>query len=158
MGIPRPMSNAYGSQPVQEARAAAVLIAAPAWDTDPLVEMKCAGFSYMRLYLSYTPITQADAFTFRVELSPYSIDTAGVQNWFVESDTLLAAPVLAQGADSTNIIQRQDHTYGEVVVAVQNFEFLFKLAITVERVRIPCQETPNNGAGTCHIIALFGMW
>ncbi len=157
MGIPRPMSNAYLAEPVQTARAAAVLPATPNWDATPL-ELACPGFSYVRFYITYTPITQADALTFKIEVSPYSSDQAGIEDWFQESDTLLAAPVLAQGADSTNIIQRQDHTYGEVVVAVQNFEYLFPLVITVERIRIPCYEAANNGAGTCHIIALFGMW
>ena len=157
MGIPRPMSNAYSAEPVQEARAAGVLPASPNWDATPL-ELACPGFSYVRFYIAYEATAIGDDLTFRIEVSPYSADQAGVEDWFQEGDTLLAAPVLAAGADSTNLIQRQHHTYGAITAVVDNFEYLFPLVITVERIRISCYEVPAGDAGSAHIVALFGMW
>ena len=152
------VANPYLALPVQEARADADLIASPAWDTDPLVEMYCAGFQSVRFYVAYLPDADTGAITFRIEVSPYSADQAGVEDWFQEGDTLLAAPVLAGGADSTNLIQRQDHTYAEVAIATQNFEYVFMLHRNVERIRIPCQESGVVGdVGSAHIMAHFGM-
>ena len=155
---PTPVANPYLAPPVQTARTDLDLIAAPDWDTDPLIEMPCPGFRSVKFYIMYLPDADNGAVTFRVEVSPYYADTAGVEDWFTESDVILAAPVLAGGADSVNLIQRQTHTYAEVAIAVQNFEYTFMLNRTVERIRIPCQETGVVGdVGSCHIVALFGM-
>jgi len=150
------VANPYGAQPVQVARVDAVLPASPNWDATPL-ELACPGFSRVRFYITYEPIAIGDDLTFRIEVSPYSADQAGVQDWFQESDTLLAAPVLAAGADSVNLIQRQHHTYGAITAVLDDFEYLFLLARAVERIRISCYEVPAGNAGNAHIIALFGM-
>jgi len=156
MGIPRPLSNAYLAEPVQTARYLAVLPLAWAWDT-PL-ELACPGFHNVRLFISYMPFAAWAFMVFRVEISPYSSDQAGVEDWFQEGDTIQPAPLLAPGADSANLIQRQVHRYTEVVVNVQNWEYMLELGSTVERIRVSCRENSKGGPpGLCNIIALFGM-
>ena len=151
------VANPLSAEPVWEARVAAILAPAGAFDGTP-IEIPCPGFQSVRFYISYTLGADGGEVTFRIEISPYSADQAGVQDWFWESDTLLAAPVLAGGADSANLIQRQTHTYEEVTGAIEDFEYVFMLRRNVERIRIPCAESGVVGTpGTVHIMALFGM-
>ena len=156
---PTPVANPYLAEPVQTARVAAILAAT--MDAAPL-ELVCPGFESVRFYITYTADLAGGAVTFQIQISPYFEDHATLESWFAESDVVLNVPVLAGGADSTNLIQRQTHTYAEADVALsaQNFEYTFPLNRVVERIRIPCQESGQIGAedlGSCHIIALFGM-
>ena len=156
MGIPRPLSNAYLAEPVQTARYLAVLPLAWAWDTDAL-ELACPGFQGVRLFISYMPFANNAFMVFRIEISPYSSDQAGA-DWFQEADTIQPVPLLAPGADTANLIQRQVHSYREVIVNVQNWDHLFTLGSTVERIRVSCRENSKGAPpGLCSIIALFGM-
>ena len=135
-------------------RAAAALPAAGAWDAAP-TELACAGWGWVTFYFSYTRGAAGGDMRFRVELSPYSADIAGVEDWF--QATVFSAGAVASGADTVSNIQRNDTEYGSTAAAIENFVYgPLDLKGTVERIRVACAESGVVGTpGAAHIVAVF---
>ena len=135
-------------------RASAILLGAGAWDVAPL-ELAVDNMDYMDLFFSYTRDGAAGAFDFRVEVSPYSADVAGVQSWFLPSVKDIG--VFAAGTDNANAVQREGTvTYVATGAAIENFAYGLALSGSIERVRVGCCETGNVGApGTVHAVGLL---
>lgn len=138
---------------VQTVRASAAVAAA--WDTDPLLELVCTPFFYVTFYMSYTRGAAGGAFDFRLEVSPYSADVAGVEDWFQQG--IIAGGVVATNADTTSLTQRELVTYGATAAAIENVVYgPVELQATVERLRMPCRESGDEQSpGTLHILAKF---
>ncbi len=142
--------------PEQVARASAVLPAVGAFDATP-TEMPCPYMDWVTFYISYTRGAAGGDMAFRVELSPYSVDRAGVEDWFRAS--LYAAGAVASGADSLSNLQRNAVEYGSTGAAIENAIYgPIAMLKTAERARIVCAESGVAGTpGTAHIVAIFGF-
>ncbi len=140
----------------QVARAAAVLEAAGAFDPAP-TEMPCPSLDWVTFYISYTRGAAGGDMQFRVELSPYSADRAGVEDWFRAS--LYAGGPVGSGADSLSNLQRNAIEYGSGGAGIENVIYgPIAILKTAERARISCAESGAVGTpGTAHIVALFGF-
>lgn len=135
-------------------RAAAALAPLGAWDAAP-TEVACAGFDWVMLYFTYTRGAAGGAMDFRMEVSPYSADIAGVEDWFNQSAYAVGAVVA--GADTTSAVQREIVTYGSTAGVAEMFAFgPIRLDGTIERIRIYCRESGITATpGACHIIGVF---
>ncbi len=142
--------------PEQVARAAAALEAAGAFDPTP-TEMPCPYMDWVTFYISYTRGAAGGDMQFRVEVSPYSVDRAGVEDWFRAS--LYAGGAVASGADSLSNLQRNAVEYGSGGAGIESVVYgPLSLLKTAERIRIACAESGAVGTpGTAHIVALFGF-
>ena len=136
------------------ARAAAALPAAGAWDATP-TEFHCIGLDYVTFYITYTRGAAGGDMQFRVEYSPYSADSVGVQSWFRGS--IYAGGLVASGADTLSNVQREDVEYGSTGAAAEPYIYgPIALHGTVARLRIPAAESGVVGnPGDCHIVALM---
>ena len=100
-------------------KAAATLEAAGAWDTP--TEVACAGFDWVMLYFTYTRGAAGGAMDFYMDVSPYSANVAGVEDWFNQSAYAVGAVVA--GADTTSAVQREIVTYGSTAGAAEMWAF-----------------------------------
>ena len=148
--MPRSASTTYLDE--QVARAAAILGAA--WDATPL-ELACPGALSVTFYVTYTRAAAGGAVDTQVQTSPYSVDRAGVEDWFTQD--IYAGAAVVPGADTTSTIQRELITYQATAAAAEMYPLdPIDLGGTVERIRIPCRESGNpQDPGTCHIVATF---
>ncbi len=151
--MPMVISSVYLLE--QVARAAAILEAAGAFDPAP-TEMPCPSLDWVNFYLSYTRGAAGGDMQFRVEISPYSVDRAGVEDWFQAA--LYAPGAVVSGGDSLSNLQRQSIEYGSTAGAIESVVYgPVALLKTTERVRIVCAESGALGTpGTAHIVAKFG--
>ena len=134
-------------------RAAAILPAAGVWDAAP-AEVYVAGFENLTLYITYTRGGAAGAVNFRVDLSPYAVDVAGVEDWF--QTPIYDPDALVAGADATSALQREDFTYTAIGATAETFVYTVPVAGAAERVRILCREIGNIGApGDCHVVGVL---
>jgi len=150
-----PLSATYLN--VQEARANAVLPAAPAWDATPTA-MVCAYFDNVTLSFTYTRGDAGGAFNWQIETSPYSVVgnvPAGASEWITEA--IYASGGVAAGADTTSLVQRELQSYTTQGAAAEDFSFgPIGLNGTVERIRVRAQESGAVGTpGTLQIEAVF---
>ena len=150
-----PLSATYLN--VQEARANAVLPAAPAWDATPTA-MVCAYFDNVTLSFTYTRGDAGGAFNWQIETSPYSVVgnvPAGASEWITEA--IYASGGVAAGADTTSLVQRELESYTSQGAAAEDFSFgPIELNGTVERIRVRAQESGAIGTpGTLQIEAVF---
>ena len=150
-----PLSATYLN--VQEARANAVLPAAPAWDATP-TEMVCAYFDNVTFNFTYTRGGAGGAFNWQIETSPYSVVgnvPAGASEWITEA--IYASGGVAAGADTTSLVQRELQSYTTQGAAAEDFSFgPIGLNGTVERIRVRAQESGAVGTpGTLQIEAVF---
>ncbi len=143
-------------QPIQTARASAALEAAGAFDPTP-TEMPCPYADWVTFYISYTRGAAGGDMQFIVELSPYSEDRAGVEDWFRAS--LYAAGAVVSAADSLSNLQRNAIEYGSQGAAIENVVYgPIALLKTAGRARISCAESGAVGTpGTAHIVAVYGF-
>ena len=152
------MSIQFGGsfQPTQTARASAALPAAGAFDAAP-IEMPCPYTDWIMFYLSYTRGAVGGDTQFRVEVSPYSSDLAGVENWFRAS--VFAAGAVVSGLDSLSHLQRGSIEYGSTGAAIENVVYgPFNLSKTAERIRFVAAESGVVGTpGTLHVVAVLGF-
>jgi hypothetical protein len=144
------MANPYGLNPYQIARASAALPAAGAYDATP-TELVCAGFDFVTLYIVYTRGGAGGDMQFKIEVSPAS----GGDEW--HQLTAYAKATVTSGSDLTSNAQREEVEYGSTGSGAEKFAYgPIPLNGTVERIRIPCQESGAVGTpGTCQIKALF---
>lgn len=137
-------------------RAAAVLPAAGAWDTDP-IEISCAGAWWARFYFTYTRDGDSGSMDYRYEISPYSVDQAGVEDWY--QGMLYTAGTLTPCSDVHSNAQREYITYCSTAAGAETWIGPpVRLAGCIERIRIFCRETPGGDVGTpgdCHVVVLF---
>lgn len=126
-------------------RAAAALPAAGAWTTPLEVAVPYKG--ELALYCTYTRGALGGACDIQPEYSPRSVDAAGVEDWFMQTE--YSAAVLAAGVDSQSRLQREYFTYGSTAAGAENFVVKIDIDATVERVRVRAREsgvvaTPGN--------------
>lgn len=152
------MSIQFGGdfQPVQTARAAAVLEAAGAFDPTP-TEMPCPYADHVTFYITYTRGAVGGDAQFRVEPSPYSSDQAGVEDWFLAS--VFAAGGVVSGVDTLSNLQRGNVEYGSTGAGAETVVYgPFLLRKTAERIRFLARESGVLGTpGTMHVVAMFGF-
>ena len=148
--MPRSAGTIYLDE--QVARAAAVLTAA--WDVTPL-EVVCASAISVTFYITYTRGAAGGAVDSQVQTSPYSLDRAGVEDWFTED--IFSSGAVAAGVDVASRIQRNILTYQATGAAAEMYVIdPIELGGVVERIRIPCRESGDpQTPGTCHIVAMF---
>jgi hypothetical protein len=105
--------------------------------------------------MSYTRGGAGGAFDFALQVSPYSADLAGVEDWFQQG--IIAGGAVAAGANTTSLTQRELVSYQATAAPVENFVYgPVELQATVERLRMPCRESGAVGTpGTLHIVAVF---
>ena len=150
-----PLSATYLN--VQEARANAVLPAAPAWDATP-TEMVCAYFDNVTFNFTYTRGGAGGAFNWQIETSPYSVVAnapAGAAEWVTEA--IYAIGGVAAGADTTSLVQHELQSYTALTAAAEDFTFgPVALNGTIERIRVRARESGVVGTpGTLQIEAVF---
>ena len=154
--MPKPYTAALFSEDyrIQEARAAAALPAAGAFDAAP-AELYCPETDFVTLYITYTRGAAGGAVTFKLEVSPRTTDSGTLQNWYQAA--ILAGGAVAANADTTSSTQREEIEYGATAAAAEMFVYgPVELRSTVERIRIPCAESGVVGTpGECHITAVF---
>jgi len=151
----RPESPYPGLNYVPTVRAAAALPAAGAWDATP-TEIITAGLEQLTLYFTYDEAALATngAVNFRIEYSPYYVDTAGVEDWFPMP--LYDAGALVPGADATSQMQRENVTYDPTVATPETWPYPVALNGTVERLRVPCREIGDtDNPGECHVVGVL---
>ena len=150
--MPRTPGTIYLDE--QVARAAAALGAAGIWDAAP-TEVVCGSALSVTYYITYTRGGAGGAMDSQIQTSPYSVDRAGVEDWFTQD--VYAAGAVNPGADTASTIQRDVVTYQAVAAAAEMYPLdPIDLGGTVERIRIRCLESGNVGApGTAHIVAMF---
>lgn len=137
-------------------RVAAVLPAAGAWDAAP-PEIACGGYEWMRFFFTYTRGAPKGAFDYYYDTSPYSLDLAGVEDWFHGSLYVPGTLILCN--DVMSLIQREYITYCATSGDAQTFVGPpIHLAGCVERVRLFCRESGVTGTpGTVHVVALLNV-
>ena len=119
-----------------EARAAAALPAAGAWDAAP-TEFYCSGMDYIRIICDYTRGAAGGAFEFRIETSD---ESTGTTNW--QQSTIYQGAAVVVNADATSSVQREGIEYGATAAAAEEFSYgPLALKGTVERMRISARET-----------------
>lgn len=135
----------------QVARAAAALPGAGAFDATPL-EMCCAGFDFVTLYITYTRGAAGGAVVMRPEFAEDSTGAA----WHRNSE--YGPAIVAADVDSVSLEQAETITYTSNAAGAQTSMIgPFQLDGVVERMRVPCAESGVVGApGTCAIEARFG--
>lgn len=128
-------------------RPVAALPAAGAWDAAP-AEFAIAGYDLITVYGTYERGGAGGAVDVQAEASPYAADlVAPAPSWFMQS--LLAAGVLAAGADVQSREQREFVTYQATAAGLENFVVGVLRGEGVERIRLRCREsgavaTPGN--------------
>jgi len=147
------IQNIWPDENPVEIRAAAALPAAGAYDPNP-TEIAVAGIEWITLYFAYTRGGAGGAFDWQIQVSPYSADTGG-NDWFAQS--VYAAGAVVAGVDTTSNVQREENSYQATGAAVETFVLgPIRLAGTIERIRIPCQESGNVGApGNLEVMAVM---
>ena len=121
-----------------------------------VIEVAPAGFDWVMQYFTYTQAAVGGAVDFQMQVSPYTVDSLVVENWFSQSAYAVGAVVT--GADTTSTIQRELVTYGSTVAgAAQMFTYgPVRLDGTVERLRIRTRESGVTASpGDCHIVGMF---
>lgn len=150
-----PITPAYPviTQPVT-VRAAAILLAAGAWDAAPL-EIAVPGFEKGTFFFSYTRGAAGGAFDYSIEVSPYSADQLIVQSWYQMSE--YAPGILAAGVDTQSRVQREYITYQAIGAAIENFiSGPIEISRNIERIRLNVRESGDvANPGTVHIVATF---
>lgn len=139
-------------------RASAALPAAGAWDAAPTV-MFAEDTDHVTLYASYTRGGAAGSVRIRVEVSPYSLDMAGVEDWFCPSVKQVGA--FAAGADVASALQRESGVlYTATGAAIENVLYgTIELGRAAARMRVYAQEVGNVAApGTLHVVGLMGTY
>lgn len=137
-------------------RAAAVLAAAGAWDAAPL-EVACAGAWWVRFYFTYTRAALGGAVSYRWEISPYSANIAGVEDWF-QGTLYVPDDIDPPCEDVIGFVQRETIRYCSADVAgAQTFVSPpIHLAGCLERLRLNCSETGTPLVpGDCHVVGVF---
>jgi hypothetical protein len=154
--MPKPYTAALFSENyrIQEARAAAALPAAGAFDATP-TELYCPETDFVTLYITYTRGAVNGAVTFKLEVSPRTADDAVLEDWYQAA--ILAGGAVAANADTTSSTQREEVEYGATAAAAEMFVYgPVELRSTVERIRVPCAESGVVGTpGTAQITAIF---
>ena len=155
MTTDHPISTTYLDE--QVARVSLILPAAGAWDPTPL-ELLCAGFQHVALFVTYTSGGQAIG---GVELKlEYTHD--GVENaaalWY--QDTAFTQPVVVTGADTVSDVQREGTEYGSVLANVAEYYVIeYDIPANAEQIRVSARETVQAGApGVCEVIARFKVY
>lgn len=150
-----PIAIGVAYQPLQEARAAAVLEAAGAFDPNP-TELECSYADFVTFYITYTRGAAGGDVQWYIETSPYTADQAGVEDWFRSS--VFAAGGVVSGADTLSNLQRGNVEYGSQGAPAENVVYgPIALHKTAERVRFVAAESGVVGTpGTLHVMALFG--
>ena len=137
-------------------RASAVLLGASAYDAAP-TEFPTASVNHIQFFITYTRAGAGGAVSMRVELSPYSADIAGVEDWFRHS--CVACGQISSGADTTQSAQRATVVYGSTGAGAETFVWPAEpllLGGMIERMRVACAETGAAGTpGTVHIVAVM---
>ena len=138
----------------QEARAAAILTAAGAFDAAPTA-LYCPDMDFVTLYITYTRGGAAGALTFKIEVSPRTVDSGILQNWYQAA--ILAGGAVVAGGDTTSLTQREETEYTPLTANAEMYVYgPVELRSTVERIRVVCAESGNVGApGTAQITAVF---
>ena len=129
------------------------LPAAGNWDTP--AEFAPAGFNWVTLYLTYIRDAAGGAMDFQVQISPYSADVVGVEDWFPQSAYAVGA--VAAGVDTTSAIQRELVTYSSTAAGAETWSYgPVYLEGTVERIRVRTRESGvAANPGDCHIVGMF---
>jgi hypothetical protein len=138
-------------------RASAALAAAGAWDAAP-TETPCAFVDNITLNFTYTRGAVGGAFDWQVETSPYAVAAnvpAGASEWVTQS--IYAGGLVAAGADTTSLVQRELQSYGSQGAAAEDFSYgPIALEGTVERIRVRARESGVVGTpGTLQITAVM---
>lgn len=130
-------------------RASAALGAAGAWDAAP-TESFCSGAHNVTLSFTYTRGALGGAFDWQLETSIYAVVgnvPAGAAEWVTES--IYAPGLVATGADTQDLVQRDYQTYGSQGAAAEDFAFgPIALEGTVERIRVRARESADGVQGT----------
>ena len=154
--MPKPYTaaNVGADYRIQEARAAAALPAAGAFDASP-TELYCPDMDFVTLYITYTRGAVGGAVTFKLEVSPRTVDDATLEDWYQAA--ILAGGAVALGGDTTSSTQREEVQYGATAAAAETFVYgPVELRSTVERIRVPCAESGVVGTpGTAQITVVF---
>jgi len=138
----------------QVARAAAILLPVGAWDVTPL-ELACPRMDIVTLFLTYTRGGAAGAVDYYLEYSPYSVDRAGVEDWFKQA--AYAVGGVAAGADTASLEQAEVATFTPLTANAEMIP-LGPIALdgVIERIRLNAAESGNVGApGTFYAVAIF---
>ena len=135
-------------------RASAALPAAGAWDAAP-TEQNVAGGGSIMLSFTYTRGAAGGAFDWQIQASLYSIAAnvpAGAGEWGDES--LHAMGAVVAGADTTSLVQAEEQSFTSQGAAAETFVYgPIMLNHTIERIRIPCQESGVVGTpGTLAVV------
>lgn len=132
------------------ARASAVLPAAGAYDTTPVV-MDASEFEVVSFYCKYTRGAAGGRVRLKIEVSPESSGS----NWYQVST--IAIGTVTPGADSVSAIQREAVEYGATGAGAEAFVYgPVGLGRTIHRVRIAAAESGVVGTpGTAEILARF---
>lgn len=142
-----PISTNYLDK--QVARVAAAL-GGQVYDAAPL-ELVCAGFNMMMLFIRYTRGQAGGDLWFIVEQSN---DPVGA-DWYQVA--AVGQAVVAANADNLDLIQRSVRSYGATAAGAEYFVYVLYLDEGVERVRIPCADSAAQGPGSAAIEAVFTM-
>jgi hypothetical protein len=135
-------------------RANAALPAGGAFDAAP-TEVACAGAWWVRLYFTYERAAAGGALSYRYEISPYSADVAGVEDWF--QGTLYAAGPVNPCSDALSFVQAEAIRYCSTGAGAETFVSPpIHLAGCSERFRLACAESGTPALpGDCHVMAVF---
>ena len=136
-------------------RAAGALPGAGAFDAAP-TEVVCAGAWWVRLYFTYTRAVATGALTYRYEVSPYSADQVGVEDWF-QGTLYVPDDIDPPCFDTLGFVQREAIRYCSTGAGAETFVSPpIHLAGCSERFRLACAEsgTPNV-PGDAHVVAVF---
>ncbi len=139
-------------------RASAALAGAGTWDAAPL-EIAAEDADYIAVYLSYTRGGVGGSARVRVEVSPYSAATAGVENWFIPSVKQVGA--FAAGVDTNSAMQRENGVlYTATGAVIEDVAYgVVQLGRGVQRVRLLAQEVGAVGTpGILHAVGLMGTY
>jgi hypothetical protein len=136
-------------------RASAALPAAGAWDATP-TETSVAGGENMTLSFTYTRGGAGGAFDWQLETSIYAVAAnvpTDAAEWVTEYAHTQA--VVAAGADTTDSVQRELHSYQATAAGAEDFFFgPIALEKNIERVRVRAKESGATGSpGTLSIVA-----
>lgn len=132
------------------ARVSAVLPAAGAFDTTPIV-LTASEFEAVSFFAKYTRGAAGGKTKLLVEVSPKSFGT----DWYRAA--VLAVGTVVSGADSASLIQRDSVEYGSTGAAAELFVYgPIRLGRTCHRVRIFAAESGQIGTpGTLEVLARF---
>ena len=110
---------------------------------------------FVTLYITYERGAAGGAVTFKIEVSPRTVDDGTLEDWYQAS--ILAGGAVAGNADTTSLTQREAVEYGATGAGAETFVYgPIELRSTVERIRVPCAESGVVGTpGTVQITAVF---